>query len=301
MMGEMNSIFAKRSEANKINSDLQTRRINRSGSKASSVDSILHLQRTIGNQAVSRLIKSKALQAKLRIGQPGDVYEHEADRVADAVMRMPAPQKVSINNSRIQRASTTFEENELKRQPIEEEEEEEEKLQRQPAEEEEEEEKLQKKPIEEEEEKKLQRQPAEEEEEEEKLQKKPIEEEEEEKLQRQPAEEEEEKKLQAKNVSVSNPVVDSVIENKIQCMKGGGRSLSQGERAFFEPRLGYDFSDVRVHEDAKASEAARGVNARAFTIGKDVVFNAGEYSPDNQKSQKLMAHELTHVIQQNRG
>jgi len=274
MMGEMNSIFAKRSEANKINSDLQTRRINRSGSKASSVDSILHLQRTIGNQAVSRLIKSKALQAKLRIGQPGDVYEHEADRVADAVMRMPAPQKVSINNSRIQRASTTFEENELKRQPIEEEEEEEEKLQRQPAEEEEEEEKLQKKPIEEEEE---------------------------EKLQRQPAEEEEEKKLQAKNVSVSNPVVDSVIENKIQCMKGGGRSLSQGERAFFEPRLGYDFSDVRVHEDAKASEAARGVNARAFTIGKDVVFNAGEYSPDNQKSQKLMAHELTHVIQQNRG
>jgi len=286
----MNSIFAKRSEANKINSDLQTRRINRSGSKASSVDSILHLQRTIGNQAVSRLIKSKALQAKLRIGQPGDVYEHEADRVADAVMRMPAPQKVSINNSRIQRASTTFEENELKRQPIEEEEEEEKKLQRQPAEEEEEEEK------------KLQRQPAKEEEEEEKLQKKPIEEEEEEKLQRQPAEEEEEeKKLQAKNVSVSNPVVDSVIENQIQYMKGGGRSLSQGERAFFEPRLGYDFSDVRVHEDAKASEAARGVNARAFTIGKDVVFNAGEYSPDNQKSQKLMAHELTHVIQQNRG
>jgi len=286
----MNSIFAKRSEANKINSDLQTRRINRSGSKASSVDSILHLQRTIGNQAVSRLIKSKALQAKLRIGQPGDVYEHEADRVVDAVMRMPAPQKVSINNSRIQRASTTFEENELKRQPIEEEEEEEKKLQRQPAEEEEEEEK------------KLQRQPAKEEEEEEKLQKKPIEEEEEEKLQRQPAEEEEEeKKLQAKNVSVSNPVVDSVIENQIQYMKGGGRSLSQGERAFFEPRLGYDFSDVRVHEDAKASEAARGVNARAFTIGKDVVFNAGEYSPDNQKSQKLMAHELTHVIQQNRG
>ncbi|MEA3293378.1 MAG: hypothetical protein U9P81_00145, partial [Euryarchaeota archaeon] len=65
MMGEMNSIFTKKSEANKINSDLQTRRINRSGSKASSVDRILYLQRTIGNQAVSRLIRSKALQAKL--------------------------------------------------------------------------------------------------------------------------------------------------------------------------------------------------------------------------------------------
>ncbi len=91
-MSELNTIFAKRSEANKINSDLQTRRINRSRSKASSVDRILYLQRTIGNQAVSRLIRSKALQAKLRIGQPGDVYEQEADRVAEAVMRMPEPE-----------------------------------------------------------------------------------------------------------------------------------------------------------------------------------------------------------------
>ena len=87
MMGEMNNIFAKKSEANKINSDLQTQRIKPSGSKASSVDRILYLQRTIGNQAVSRLINSKALQAKLKIGQPGDVYEQEADRVADEVMR----------------------------------------------------------------------------------------------------------------------------------------------------------------------------------------------------------------------
>ncbi len=54
-------------------------------------DHIPFLQRTAGNQAVSRLIKSEALQAKLRIGQPGDVYEQEADRVADVVMRMPKP------------------------------------------------------------------------------------------------------------------------------------------------------------------------------------------------------------------
>jgi hypothetical protein len=92
-MNKMNSIFAKRSGVNKINSDLQTRKINRSGSKASSVDRILYLQRTIGNQAVSRLIRSKAVQAKLRIGQPGDVYEQEADRVADEVMRMPEMQR----------------------------------------------------------------------------------------------------------------------------------------------------------------------------------------------------------------
>ncbi len=56
------------------------------------VDRILYLQRTAGNQAVSRLMRSGALQAKLRIGQPGDVYEQEADRVADAVMRMPEPE-----------------------------------------------------------------------------------------------------------------------------------------------------------------------------------------------------------------
>ena len=105
MMGKMNNIFAKRSEANKNNSDLQTRRINRSGSKASSVDHILYLQRTIGNQAVQRLIRSKALQAKLMIGQPGDVYEQEADRVADAVMRMPEPH--------VQKECSNYSENEF--------------------------------------------------------------------------------------------------------------------------------------------------------------------------------------------
>ena len=61
-------------------------------SNSSPVNRILYLQRTIGNQALQRMIRSGALQAKLRIGQPGDVYEQEADRVADAVMRMPDPQ-----------------------------------------------------------------------------------------------------------------------------------------------------------------------------------------------------------------
>ncbi len=57
----------------------------------SAVDQILHLQRRIGNQAVQRLFKSGVVQAKLRIGQPGDIYEQEADRVADQVMGMPEP------------------------------------------------------------------------------------------------------------------------------------------------------------------------------------------------------------------
>ena len=202
MMSEMKNMFAKRSEANKINSDLQTRRINRSGSKASSVDRILYLQRTIGNQAVSRLINSKALQAKLKIGQPGDVYEQEADRVADEVMRMP-------------------------------------KMQRQ-MDEEEEEEILQTKPLVD--------------------QITPL-------VQRQVEEEEEEEMLQAKSREDATSKVSYGLESQINANKGGGRSLSESERAYFEPRFGTDFSRARVHTGAQAAESARAVNAKAYTVG----------------------------------
>ncbi len=102
----------------------------------SSVDRILFLQRTIGNQAVGRLIKSGALQAKLSIGAPGDVYEQEAYQswpgVADAVMRMS--QAVSSGTPSIQRACPKCEDDELKRQPIKEEDEEK-KMQRKQVEE----------------------------------------------------------------------------------------------------------------------------------------------------------------------
>jgi hypothetical protein len=90
-MGERIKITAKKPLSTKENSALHKQRTG-FRSQSSPVDRILFLQRTIGNQAVQRLIKSGTLQAKLRIGQPGDVYEREADRVADAVMRMPEPQ-----------------------------------------------------------------------------------------------------------------------------------------------------------------------------------------------------------------
>ena len=92
------------------------------------VDRILFLQRTAGNQAVQRLIKSGALQAKLRIGQPGDTYEQEADWVAEQVMRMREPQAVSNDTPfihSIQRTCLGCEDEVLNRQPIEEDEEEE--------------------------------------------------------------------------------------------------------------------------------------------------------------------------------
>jgi LysM repeat protein len=67
-----------------------------------------------------------------------------------------------------------------------------------------------------------------------------------------------------------------------------------------EPRFGYDFGHVRVHADAKAAESVRAVKAFAYTVGDDIVFGAGQYVPNSATGRKLMAHELTHVIQQGR-
>jgi hypothetical protein len=65
-----------------------------------------------------------------------------------------------------------------------------------------------------------------------------------------------------------------------------------------EPRFGHDFSGVRVHTDAQAAESARAVNALAYTVGRDVVFGAGQFAPQSPAGRRLMAHELTHVVQQ---
>lgn len=90
-MGERVGQIAKVPKVKQSNSNSRVRRTGRLQSMDTPVDRILFLQRTVGNQVVSRLMKSRALQGKLRIGQPGDVYEQEADRVVDAVMRMPEP------------------------------------------------------------------------------------------------------------------------------------------------------------------------------------------------------------------
>ena len=72
-------------------------------------------------------------------------------------------------------------------------------------------------------------------------------------------------------------------------------------RAFFESRMGHDFSDVRVHTDGEAAEAARSVHAQAYTLGRHVVFGAGQYTPATMDGKRLLAHELTHVVQQRGG
>lgn len=82
---------------------------------------------------------------------------------------------------------------------------------------------------------------------------------------------------------------------------GGGRPLPAVIRSFFEPRFGADFSGVRVHTHNEAAQVARSLNAKAFTLGRDLVFGAGQYSPETTSGKQLLAHELTHVLQQEGG
>ncbi len=84
-------------------------------------------------------------------------------------------------------------------------------------------------------------------------------------------------------------------------LRSSGQPLDRATRAFMEPRLGRDFSSVRVHTDGKAAESAEAIHARAYTLGSDVVFASGAYAPRSPAGLRLLAHELTHVAQQRDG
>ncbi|HEY4346857.1 MAG TPA: DUF4157 domain-containing protein [Gaiellaceae bacterium] len=88
------------------------------------------------------------------------------------------------------------------------------------------------------------------------------------------------------------------VESAIATARGGGQTLDQGSREKVGGALGDPLSDVRVHTDEKADALASSVSARAFTTGNDVFFKKGEYSPGSSSGQELIAHELTHVVQQ---
>ena len=82
-----------------------------------------------------------------------------------------------------------------------------------------------------------------------------------------------------------------------EVLKDRGQPLDAGARAFLEPRFGLDFSQVRVHADWRAAEAARSVNALAFNVNQDIVFGEGRYAPSTWPGRQLLAHELVHVAQ----
>jgi hypothetical protein len=79
---------------------------------------------------------------------------------------------------------------------------------------------------------------------------------------------------------------------------GSGMPLDTASRSYFEQRFGRDFGNVRVHSDATAARSAREVNAQAYTVGHDIVFDTGRFSPGTDEGRRLLAHELTHVVQQ---
>src|SRR5262245_6990875 len=186
------------------------------------VHPLIRLQQSLGNQAAGRLV-----QAKLNINQPGDEYEWEAERVADTVMRMPAPQS---DGHRL--AITPLTSHGAQRKCAE----------------------------------------CEEVEDEGALQRK-------------------ESGSAATAPATAPPIVDRALNSP-------GQPLDAVTRAFFEPRFGQDFSHVLVHTNAQAAESTRAVNALAYTIGRDVVFGTGQYAPHSETGRRLLAHELTHVMQQ---
>ncbi len=112
---------------------------------------------------------------------------------------------------------------------------------------------------------------------------------------------EEEEKLQ-RNVSIgSNKANDGVPPIVHEVIRSPGQPLDAGTREFMQSRFGRDFSQVRIHTDDKASESAKRVNALAYTIDKHISFAKGQYSPNSASGQRLIAHELVHTIQQNKG
>jgi hypothetical protein len=152
-----------------------------------------------------------AIQAKLIVGQVNDPLEHEADRVADQVMRMPAPEiEPAAALPQISRKCAA-------------------------------------------------------------------------------CETEEEEQLQKKEARTSEATF---------VLRSPGQPLDATTRAYFEPRFGQDFSNVRVHTGGTAEQSARGLNAQAYTVGHNIVFGAGRFAPGTHEGQQLLAHELTHVVQQ---
>ncbi|MFY9609525.1 MAG: DUF4157 domain-containing protein [Blastocatellia bacterium] len=219
------------------------------------VNSILHLQRTIGNQAVQRMLqtndeelevglastaspcfahdfsqiplhpKSPAnVQAKLTVDPPGDIYEQEADRVSEQITHMPElqVQRAGACGGGCPKCQTD-----------------------------------------------------------------------------QPGREPE--SMQTKRVQASDTGEMAVPPTVHEALRSLGQPLDTSTRESMESRFGHDFSQVRVHADGKAAESAQAVQALAYTVGSDVVFADSRFSPATNEGKKLLAHELTHVVQQSKG
>ena len=110
--------------------------------------------------------------------------------------------------------------------------------------------------------------------------------------------EEDQSTLQRKETNGDEmPVTDS-LEKYVGNLGNGGQPLPGEVRDFYEPRLGHDFANVKVHTDTVAAKSAQSINALAYTSGNNIVFNSGQYSPYTGSGKRLLGHELVHVVQQ---
>lgn len=240
------------------------------------------------------------VQMKMTVNKPGDKFEQEADKMADRVMRMPTP-PVTAKEDKVQRQPEDKiqkrEEEKILKAPQPEEKiqkAEDTRLQKAPQPEEKaqkaEDNRLQKAPTDE----KLQRR------EEEKIMKVSAPEEkvqkaDDDKIRKAPATDD---KLQRAAEGGAAPAVRSEVQSAIHTRTTGGELLSADVRSHMEPRFNADFSSVRVHKDQESASLSNQLSARAFTYQNHIFFSRDQYQPGSSEGKRLLAHELTHAIQQ---
>lgn len=230
---------------------------------------LLKIQQSVGNKATIQLCGSlERLQTKLSIGQPDDIYEQEADTVAQRVVNQISKTGGSISNINQEQPQSI---QMLQRQAEEEEEQEEEEsvIQTRLSDH-------------------IQRQ------DEAELQERLTNH-----IQRQEDEELFEKgSSQDQSGSDKAGEINGALENQVQRERQGGEALDASTRSQMESGFGYDFGGVNIHTDSVADHISRQLNAEAFTIKDNIFFRNGRYNPASTQGQDLLAHELTHVVQQ---
>jgi hypothetical protein len=111
----------------------------------------------------------------------------------------------------------------------------------------------------------------------------------------------EEETVQTKAEGGMTPSLPGSFEGRFAALRGGGQPMPPSERAFFEPRFGHSFADIRIHTDHAAGESARAIGALAYASGTHIVFAPGQYSPSSTRGRRMLAHELAHTLQQEGG
>ena len=237
-------------------------------------------------------------QTKLQVGKPNDKYEKEADQVADSVVSRSNTTNQPFFAPADAAPVQTKTNEEIREKPLaetisplgQEQLEEEEMMQGQSAKEEEE--KITGRPVGQEEEEAIQSKP---EKEEDKI------------LQGQAEAVKEEEEIQQGETAVAeektkptgnNTVVNPVMESRLSDSANKGKEIDASTRSEMEHGFGADFGNINIHDDTQAAQMNKELGSQAFTRGKDIYFNEGKYNPQSKEGKHLLAHELTHTIQQ---